>query len=73
MGAFLEFGRRTIVPKNFKLILPEHSFEAHCDVRHKTKTGVGVLFMSNRREASAHFASPFNGSSDVGSVDRNGS
>lgn len=59
MGAFLEFERPTILPKQFKLAIAQHMFEAECEVRHRTPTCVGVLFSSNRREALACFASPF--------------
>lgn len=72
MGATVEFGRPTIVPKQFKLIVPEHLFEAYCDVRHKTRTSAGVMFTSNRREASARFASPFKGAGSTASSQLNG-
>lgn len=59
MGAFIEFERPTIVPRQFKLIVPEHWFEAECEVRHAGSHEIGVLFKTNRREALARFPSPF--------------
>lgn len=58
MGAFLSFEQPTIIPKQFKLLVPECWFEAECEVRHSSKNGVGVVFTSNRREALARFAIP---------------
>lgn len=59
MGAYVEFDGPTIVPDNFKLVIPDCWFEANCQVRHAHPHGVGVVFTSNRREALARFSSPF--------------
>lgn len=59
MGALVEFQHATILPSRFKLLVPEHWFEADCEVRHSAPREVGLLFTSNRREALARFSSPF--------------
>lgn len=63
MGAFLEFQVPASVPPRFNIVIPEYWFEAQCEVRHATIHGVGVHFMTNRREAVSRFASPY-GTSD---------
>lgn len=56
MGALLSFDCPTIIPDCFKLIIPEHWFEAECQIRHRSvEEKVGVFFTTNRREALARF------------------
>jgi hypothetical protein len=59
MGAYVEFDGPTLLPDNFKIMIPDYWFEANCQVRHAHSEGVGVMFTSNRREALARFSSPF--------------
>lgn len=59
MGAFLALKEPQILARRFKIVIPEHWFEAQCEIRHVSTDGIGVLFTTNRREAVARFASPY--------------
>lgn len=43
-GALLEVDEPKHVPNRFKLVIDADSFEADCDIRHRTEHGVGVFF-----------------------------
>lgn len=55
MGAMLVFAQPTILPDEFKIVIPECLFECECEIRHRTTDRAGVLFTTNRREALARF------------------
>jgi hypothetical protein len=54
-GALVHLDQARLLPDEFSLSIPSEAFEAACEVRHRTGQRVGVMFMSNRREAIAKF------------------
>lgn len=48
----LQFG---MLPETFSLLIESAEFEAACEVRHRVGSSVGVMFMSNRRDALLKF------------------
>lgn len=47
-GALLEVEEPKQLPKSFKLVVDADSFEADCDIRHRTAHGVGIYFSAIR-------------------------
>ena len=43
-GALLEVEEPKQVPNRFRLVIDADSFEADCDIRHRTAHGVGIYF-----------------------------
>lgn len=56
MGALLDFGQSTVVPRRFRLQVPGDLFETECDLRHQSGGQVGVLFLTNRAGALAKYS-----------------
>lgn len=54
-GALLKPARFGMLPDVFSLMIETEDFEAACEVRHRTGSNVGVMFMSNRRDALLKF------------------
>lgn len=50
-GALIAFDGPTILPNTFTLIIPEKWFQSECVVRHKSAYHLGVMFVTNLREA----------------------
>jgi hypothetical protein len=55
LGALLQFESPTRFPKHFRVAIDNPAFTAGCELRHATETTAGVMFISNREEASAFF------------------
>ena len=55
-GAKLKIEPAHLVPQVFKLQIPDDLFEAECEVRYEAESIVGVMFISNRMEALAHYS-----------------
>ena len=47
-GALLEVRDPKLVPNRLKLLIDADSFEADCDIRHRTAHGVGIYFRDIR-------------------------
>lgn len=56
MGAMIEFASPTILPRHFRLQIPNDLFEAECELRHQSGEVAGVLFVTNRAGALARYA-----------------
>ena len=56
MGALLDFGQATVVPRQFRLQIPSDLFETECDLRHQSDGEIGVLFLTNRAGAMAKYS-----------------
>lgn len=56
MGARVELAIEAFVPMQFRLQIPDHLFEADCQLRHRRGTLVGVEFTSARAEALARYS-----------------
>lgn len=50
-GALIAFESATILPSTFTLTIPEKWFQSECVVRHKSAYHIGVMFVTNLREA----------------------
>lgn len=56
LGALLEFTAEVAdIPKRFRIAIQHPLFTAECELRHHTPTTAGVMFISNRSEASRLF------------------
>lgn len=55
-GALIAFQGPTILPDKFVLIIPEKWFQSECIVRHKSAFHLGVMFVTNLREALARLS-----------------
>jgi hypothetical protein len=59
MGALVVFSSPVVIPDRLTLSIPSESFEAICDVKHRSLDRLGLLFRTNRHEAGQRFASPY--------------
>lgn len=57
-GALLRFFTDVIIPNEFQLHIPEDLFIAHCMVRHRSPSQLGVYFANNREQALIRYGSP---------------
>lgn len=55
-GALIAFANPTILPNSFTLIIPEKWFQSECVVRHRSSYHLGVMFLTNLREALARLS-----------------
>ncbi len=57
-GALVELDEPMILPRQFRLQIPEDLFEGTCERRHLNGRRMGVMFVSHLAEAFSRFRNP---------------